>query len=632
MYSGQAEFRFVIVHQLCDIWIPDAIIMAKDRKNANIWLNSQRKSMQKSKLEKSNLIFILVGLSLICGFFSIGQIKGGYDVHFTNWTENSVGELRIWVMTSLLLFPACCFLGYAFRKYFYSLPEQISNLLSKTTSRQRILGLIVIFTISFGLARYGNTNVLHGYPITDDEWGTKFGGDVLASGNLMIPDFQPTGTFDHPFLYKRDGKITSFDFPGILATWAVAKLTNTDTVLWAIAAGLTTIVMVLLLNLQLSAGWALVGAGLMLFSPMHITLSITSHAHVLSKLPLACALLFYFLGATRGKFWYWFAAGFFGATMMGFRLFEGVFIALPFAIYTLYQCYKNEAHFKNAFWAIVAGAFLPLLIQAFYYQAITGDFWYPPRFARGMHNEDWSIYKLWERFGLNVINNIFLLNVWFLGFIGTISFVFGVKTDWFSKVCAYAILSVISLGLLHDDHGIHSVGPIHYSECVLLLVVICVNGLKRIWELLPDQANFRGTFVAIICLFLSIGLTSFTGKYWKSLEKQAIMHKGIFDFITEQHQDILKRLDLPKDVPAIVVAPKYLNLWVVKQENSDTGSFVYDWPMPSPEMSEQILFVRFHDGVVEKLQKQYPNHMLLELLPIEKEPYMSIKPYLRKKL
>ena len=49
-------------------------------------------------------------------------------------------------------------------------------------------------------------------------------------------------------------------------------------------------------------------------------------------------------------------------------------------------------------------------------------------------------------------------------------------TDHFTRLLGLGVLTDLLLALFHTNMGLHSVGPIHYSECAVPLTVIAVHG------------------------------------------------------------------------------------------------------------------------------------------------------------
>src|SRR6266446_7459990 len=87
---------------------------------------------------------------------------------------------------------------------------------------------------------------------------------------------------------------------------------------------------------------------------------------------------------------------------------------------------------------------------------------------------------LWFRFGANMAYNTFMLAIWFLGPLGILLFTAGVMTDRFTRLLGLGVFTGLCLTLLHTNMGLHSVGPIHYSECAVPLTIIAVHGLATI--------------------------------------------------------------------------------------------------------------------------------------------------------
>ena len=138
--------------------------------------------------------------------------------------------------------------------------------------------------------------------------------------------------------------------------------------------------------------------------------------------------------------------------------------------------------------------------------SVTGNPFLPPRLddpaAVALDQESNS---LWYRFGANMGYNTFMLAIWFLGPLGMLLFAAGVMTDHFTRLLGLGVATALCLGLFHTNMGLHTVGPIHYSECAAALTIVAVHGLANVlrvarahrFDPLPIASAARSTFVAL---------------------------------------------------------------------------------------------------------------------------------------
>ena len=105
-------------------------------------------------------------------------------------------------------------------------------------------------------------------PVTGDEYMVDFGARILAAGRLMAPAPQPRAAMPLYFVYERDGLVTSFDAPGNLLFGALALVTGTGPLAYALAAALSGLAVAWAGGLVAGRLGALAAAAFWLVSPM----------------------------------------------------------------------------------------------------------------------------------------------------------------------------------------------------------------------------------------------------------------------------------------------------------------------------------------------------------------------------
>src|SRR5262249_50858947 len=225
------------------------------------------------------------------------------------FTNSNAGELQFWLGVSLLLVPSGALLGYALHAPIWEAFQHVRGAIHKIDSRRRLLAWAALFLVIVAAARIGRAIFLLDYAITDDEYAARFGGQILAMGKATVPAFEPLSALPTRFLFLHDGKLSAMDWPGVQLAWALSELTRSGPWVFALSAGVAALFIAKAVGHRLGRGWAAIAAALALLSPMMLTLSFSSHAHLVSRGLLAVAIWAYVLATQRrGRSW-WIATG-----------------------------------------------------------------------------------------------------------------------------------------------------------------------------------------------------------------------------------------------------------------------------------------------------------------------------------
>ena len=432
-------------------------------------------------LGKERSIALAAGALLFLAFFGLTKTATRLEIVFRPpFTYASPGELYFWLAHVLLLFPGACLIGYALSPILSLQLRRLWVRVEGLSRGEKLAALVVGFVVVAALARILHSLVMLDFPFTDDEYATQFGGQVMALGRLKVPAPQPLEAFPRLFLYVKDGMISSFDWPGVLAAWAMAEFTGLGPWVFALAAAVPVLCLMIILSKRFSPGYGLIASALFIFSPMAFALSTTTHAHLLSRATTSVALLFYFLAKDKRSWPPWVLAGLAAGVSFCVRPVETGFLLFPLGAATAWQAFSRKDRAIKPLIGFLIGLALPVIFFFFYNFLITGDALFPPRFSNEGPAQTFLKVSFWNRFGANTGYNLFMLAVWFLGPLGIILVVFGFLADKFTKLLGLGVGSMLLAGLFHDNQGLHSVGPIHYSECVVPLVIIAVYGLVGI--------------------------------------------------------------------------------------------------------------------------------------------------------
>src|SRR5690606_18817082 len=103
----------------------------------------------------------------------------------------------------------------------------------------------------------------------------------------------------------------------------------------------------------------------------------------------------------------------------------------------------------------------------------------------------------------------------------------GVNTQRFTRLLGLGVLLNLLVALAHDNHGVHHVGPIHYSETAVPLTIIAVFGMVRARDwLVGVGVSFR--VPAITCLFVVVfGMALFNSWHGTMLQRSTTIQATI---------------------------------------------------------------------------------------------------------
>ena len=582
--------------------------------------------MNSSKSHAPRLGALAAGLALNACFWGLGETTPGLSIRFVApFTNSNAGELQFWLGVSLLLVPGGALLGYALHPSIWETFRRLRRTLAEMDSRGQLLTMAAFFLVVVASARIGRAIFLLDYPITDDEYAARFGGQILAMGKATVPAFEPLAALPTRFLFLHDGKLSAFDWPGVQLAWALSELTRSGPWVFALSAGVTALCVAMAVGRRLGRGWAAIASVLALLSPMMLTLSFTSHAHLLSRGLLAVAIWAYVLGGQREERVWWISTGLALGAAFLCRPMEIACLALPLIADLVVRAARRERKALRAFGALVAGAIGPLLTFASFNWAVTGNPLLPARFAPNpLLADSWSRplafftdpALLWHRFGANSSHNLLMLVIWFAGPVGAALAVLGLSTDRFTRLLGLGILCDLLLGLLHSNFGLHMVGPLHYSECAVPLIILAVHGMARLQRWCEEKSVDLPALCGIAtgALVLSLGNLAL----WQcfALRGQATLQRDIYGFVDSAG---LKN--------AVVLAPRYATLWQnAASEYLRIGSFVYEWQRPKPDWSDEVLILHDAQGrALEGLRARFPTRVFYRLSSTRQAPYMQLQ-------
>jgi hypothetical protein len=535
-------------------------------------------------------------------------------------SASSPGEVYFWLGHALLLFPASCLLGYGLADVIGPWLLRLRDEVNHLGSRDLRLGALALFLLAVALARVGRSLVLYDFPITDDEYATQFGGYIFATGRAAARLILPENALPGLGLFYRDGFVSRTDWPGGQAVWAIAELSRLGPFVWAGLAAIPVSALAVLMRHRLHASWGLAAAVTFLCSPMALMLSMTSHAHLGSRAMLALALAGYWFAERRASFRLWTLTGLaFGLAFL-FRPLEIIFFSVPLLAWAAMQTVRRVPGYSRALPGLVLGGLLPVLLMLAHAYALTGNPFVPLRLDDPAATvQDLMTNAIWYRFGANVGYNTFMLAIWFLGPLGIALFAAGVMTDRYTRLLGLGIVSGLCLALLHTNMGLHSVGPIHYSELAVPLTIITVHGLSNLLQWARAHRVDPLPIASVVVLALVVGLGIFNVKHAAALQAQAGIQAVVYEWIERVRPDAHG----PK---VVVLAPQFGRTWLQLPGMAQIGTWVFEWRRPHPDLRDDLVILHDLPGLEASVRERFPDRRFYRLVLMSGPPFAALVP------
>jgi len=575
--------------------------------------------LPRAEFRKEHVLALVSGGLFFLAFFGLTETASGLVITFLSpMTSMAPGEVLFWLGHALLLFPGACLIGFGLSPWLAPRLRRTWQLAEGMDRRTRTAAALIIFLFAAGTARLSHRVILADCPVTDDEYATRFGGQVLAMGKATAPSPEPWEAFSTLFLISQDGKTTSFDFPGVQAAWAISEITHTGPWIYAIAAAVAALSLALLLGLRLSAGYGIAGCVFFLLSPMAFTLSATTHAHLLSRGLIALTLYLFLQAERRARWGAWILVGLAAGFAFFCRPVESVFLLGPLFLDLVIRSLRGTGGGRRAVYGLVLGAAAPLLLFGLHNWLVTGNALMSARLSADGSIGALGSGSLWARFGQNAGFNLFLLVVWFLGPLGLILAAFGVLTDRFTRLLGLGVAAVLAAALIHNNQGLHIVGPIHYSECAVPLTVLAVHGLANLRGWAARRRIPFGAPASMTAAALVLGLGTFIVWQGAALNRLVQPQKTIYARIEREAAP-------PPGGRSVVLAPRFRKVWENIPEYRETGGWVFQWRRARPDLSDRILIVHDVPGAEEALRKRFPERTFYRLQNRADPPYYEIR-------
>lgn len=566
------------------------------------------------------LVSAAIGVWLILCFYGLAMTAPGLRITFRPpLTASSPGEVYFWLGHALLVFPASCLIGYGLSGWIGPALVRLHDELRRLGPRERVLGTASLFLLALAIARVGRALFFYDLPFTDDEYATQFGGYIFATGRAAAPLLLPPNAIPTLGLYYHNGLVSRADWPGAQVVWALSELTGAGAFWWALLAAIPVAAVAVLVRRRLGVGWAVAAVAIFICSPMALMLSMTSHAHLGSRAMLAVALTAYWFAEQRDSVRLWMLTGFVLGLAFLFRPLEIIFFSLPLLGWAAVQSVRRATGYSRAIPALVLGGMIPVLLMMAHAYAVTGNPLVPPRLDDPTVPQDTISSALWYRFGSNMAYNVFMLAIWFLGPLGVILVAVGVMTDRFTRLLGFGIVSALTLALFHTNMGLHSVGPIHYSECATPLTIIAVHGLANLLRGARAHRFDVRPIASAIVVTLTLGLGIFNLKHAAAMQDQAAIQASVYEWV----ERIRPEASRPK---AILLAPQFGTTWNHLPSVPHVGTWVFEWRRAHPDLRDDLVILHDLPGLEAIVRERFPDRRLFRLLLVAGPPFAAIVP------
>ncbi len=563
---------------------------------------------------------LLAGCALLVIYIRIGAVIGfqaSYGPPMPGTPEKlpsaflytAGSEYRFWLAHLAFAIPAALLIGWGLAPRLAPALRRMVTRIDHATPRTWMYAGIALFVFVAASSVIGRAIVLLGMPITDDENAVTFGAKILASGHLRVPVLQPAGAYPDLFTFIRDGQVSAMDFPGVLAFAALAIKTHLGGLLYALASATSAVAIAGAAGRWFGPRARVLAAVIWIVSPMIASLSLTMHGHVPSRMLIALCLalaarLDTGAGTPRRDA---VLLGAFAGLAFLCRPFETACLLAPIGAWLTWRALRPSTAapaLPRATPLWMFGAVVPSILAFAWYNAqITGVWWLQARFAAGLVGGTPSnVQSVWDRLGFNLGWNSLLLVVFFLGAPALLA-VFGAfeRRRPITIVLGVSVVAGLLLCLLHDNAGIHSVGPIHLAEVVVPLMLLAVAGIVRGFAWLATARLPSAPAAVVLASYLLIACGAFNLTNFGSLRWQAKTHAQPFETLEEMgvHN-------------AVVMTRSYLMLVATVRTYAPWGTWVFDYPQPSPELDDDIIFAK-PTASAEALHARFPGRSIYKM-------------------
>jgi hypothetical protein len=292
------------------------------------------------------------------------------------------------------------------------------------------------------------------------------------------------------------------------------------------------------------------------------------------------------------------------------RPIEVTFLCVPLAIVFAVRAWR-EPELRRAL-ALAVALLVGLQLMAVIYHLASSGSPLPLRFSGANEIENmlapahqgFGLSALWSRFGYNVSYNLLALAVCFLGPLGLLLVAAGAAVDRTTIALSVGVGLHLLVALLHDNRGLHCVGPIHYSEAAVPLALVATAGLRRLVRWLEGTGVPRATSASVLVAYLIVPLLLFTMWNAAPLRRQATLQEDIYAAV---ESDVVRR-------PAVLLTPQLGAVWRSDPSLRSGGSWVFSWRRARPDRIEPILILADGKNAARLAAAAFPDRSIYRLI------------------
>ncbi len=538
-------------------------------------------------------------LSALCfnGFYEIADSYGGFRLIYGG------GAFRITRLEQVfylwyLLFGIGALIGLTAALYRTGMPDRIERLVRRAFTAPRVfLGGGVLLLIASILAF--RSLVLQGAPIADDESVYVFIARTLLQGRVINPLPEDAGFFRNQFVvFNQIGWFGKYPVghPALLALGEAVGLR------FLVPAAVTALVFLLTFAVGrrlFSEREALLGCALLLLSPQFVFTGATQLSQPTCCLCMMCGLLAMLKVRETGSYrWYLLAGAAWGSGLLVRPMPGLLFLLAAVAVYFVQEPWPEWRTAAASRAARILMAAAPLLVCAAIFLWIN-------RLQTGTvqqtgYHRDFANPRLvvdGARYWFSAGGAFLRQNFWLFGWPVSFLFVFLARGRASLALFWSLIAAEYAYRLIVPKTVLATTGPIYVAEIVPLLALGTASGIVRVKRRLQaaavEGANRRmvslllSCFLVAVLMFLPVQIASIgnSSRAWLTPYRM-LRERGAGKAL----------------VFASVMVPPDAGL-----------SWAYYPPVPSPELGDQVVFVRQPGGedslrlMVNFWQKRFPD-------------------------
>jgi hypothetical protein len=434
------------------------------------------------------------------------------------------------------------------------------------------------------IVRYG---LLKDAAISDDEHAYAFMGQLFASGRIYVPSLPPPlrPFLDNQFIINT-GKMYGIYFPGHPAALAIGE--RVHLMAWVPTASATITVPLAFAVARRLFGQpvALLTLPLLLISPYFLFPSATLLAHSTAAVLLMsfvyCVLR---LRETPTALTWWIVAGLAVSWAAFTRPFSTPFFAAPWLVWLgldLWRGRSRRALTGAVLFCLIGAGALGLLLA--YQHALSGAPFESGYQTFGRIHRWGLIGKALEAVPpLPSVNELAFtlarMNFWLFGWPASLLLLLFFRREAGGLRLAASVAAVLLVYGAISAATIQPVGPVHYAELAVPMVILSASGLARLVELARGTGMPAGAARAVVTAPLAAvlcALATFYPVYGASLRASADLVRAPGELVAAQ--GIGRALVFVHSLPTLSVPPY---TWAYYRRNNH------------PDLTDPVLYVNY---------------------------------------